>query len=146
MRGSGESVVRVRGSEAAGLAPVGTRPHKKKRAEPISRTRPLCDRQMSAAGSVGEESFARFPAQATGAHDLPEQGVGAVLGIARVAVQGVHDRQRDVVADQVRERERPDRMVHRAPARRFGPAWERVIPDYRDRRDWLAEHGGEYDL
>ena len=40
-------------------------------------------------------------------------------------------------------------MVHQLERRHSAAFWERlerIIPDYRERSRWLAEHGAEYDL
>src|SRR2546428_14176311 len=61
---------------------------------------------------VDIEAAPALSAQAARGHELPEQRRRTVLVVPEVPVQHLEDREADVEADQVRERERPDWVVH----------------------------------
>src|SRR5438552_6735517 len=58
------------------------------------------------------EPPAALAAQTAGGDQLPDQRTRAILVVAQVAVQHLEDRETHVEADQVGERQLPQRMVH----------------------------------
>src|ERR1051325_11905867 len=62
--------------------------------------------------AVDIEPHARFSAEPSRRDHLPEQPRRPVFQVAEAVLQYLHDREADVEPNQVRERERPQRMLH----------------------------------
>src|SRR5687768_16993422 len=63
-------------------------------------------------GSIRIESALRLPAEPAGGDVRAKQWAWAILRVADAVVQHLEDRQARIEADQVRARERAERMVH----------------------------------
>src|SRR5437764_1361844 len=62
--------------------------------------------------SIDIESHAGFAAESPGRHHLAEQPRGLVFHVTKAFLQHFEDRETDIEADQVGERERSQRMLH----------------------------------
>src|SRR5439155_281191 len=62
--------------------------------------------------AVGIEPLARFPAELPRCHHPLEQRCRTVLVFVEPVLEHLHDGETDIETDQIRERERTQRMVH----------------------------------